>query len=319
MINGTLGHANIKVQDAQSSGAIMFRSDSAKNRMRIGDEFVSLVDNPEAQFVTEKIQLLNKGHINKINSPIRIPLKFLLPHELRKRSQNIKYGRKPTNFYQHTITFTDASPFKKYKFLDDYSYSLLKVYKRYIKPLRHFSKVVTEIPETDFETLKNEKIFIDRTVFGRLINALPYPNRLQFMLFCIEKFNQADLRKIHFSRATPYLIKFVGGVVDMGKYLNTSIEILNQHQDLFGDSKEMAFQDEENRIISLNRSTKETKKNISDNIYLQSRLFSELFEMGNFDELFSIHESEKKQNENSEFEKIFSQRPWPVDLNTDKL
>jgi hypothetical protein len=324
MINGTAGHANIQSKTGlfqqMHDGVIVFRSDSQSTRIRQNDEFTSIVDNEAAVFVTEKVKLLNKGYVNSIDPPVPIALKDLLPHELRIRKRSIDLGRKPATFYTHKIRYSQASLYKEFSFLDDYSYSLLKVYKRYIKPSRHYSKVITEMPETDFETLRKERIFIDRTIFGRLINALPYPNRLQFMLFCIEEFKEADLRKIHFSKATPFLKKFVGnGIIDMGKYINASVNILIEQQELFGDFKKISFQDESDRLIALDPKNRWTKTS-SNNIYSQSLLFDELFNMASdFDKLFTEIDYKNKANDVFEFEKIFSKRPWPVDLNTENL
>lgn len=324
MINGTEGHALVNVKNGSfqqtHDGTISYRSDSLGTRIRQGDEFTSIVDNDEAVFVTEKIKLLNKGFVNSIDPPIPIAVNDLLPHELRYRKRSIELGKKPINFYLHKIKYTQANPYKEFKFLDDYSYSLLRIYKRYIKPSRHFSKVITEMAVTDFETLKKERIFIDRTVFGRLINALPYPNRLQFMLFCIEEFNTTDLRKVHYAKATPFLKDFVGnGIIDMGKYLNNSVDILKEQVDLFGDYKNVSFQDENNRLININNKSRRSKGK-SDNVYAQSLLFNELFQMGeDFNQLFTEIDFKNSANEIFEFEKIFSKRPWPVDLNTDNL
>lgn len=323
MFNGTDGHASIQntkgSQDSEHDGVIYYRIKSQKERYDIGDEFTCVIDNLESSFENEKIKLLNKGYINKTYEPKKIKSKDLTLKESREVKYNREKKGKTISFYLHRTDFSQANPFKKHIYLDDYSYSLLKVYKRYIKPIRHFSKIVTEINEKDFNTLKNENIFFSRTIFGRLINSLPYANRLQFMLYCLEEFKTNDLRLINYSNATPMLKKFIKeGLLNMGQYMIESINIVNNNSKLFGDYQNIGFIDENDLISTTNEKDKLIEK--MDDLYTQSKLFEELFNYNSdFDSLFNEDNFKMNSLVLDEFEKAFNKRPWPVDLNTDSL
>lgn len=325
MVNGTSGHADIDIkrgnEKSEHDGVISYRVDSTNYRFKAGDEFTAVSDNSEAEFVNEKVKLLNKGIISKTYEPIPIKTKDLTALELKKVKYIKEKKGKNLIFYYHRFDFAQAENYKEYKFLDDYSYSLLKVYKRYIKPVRHFSKIVTDIGETDFTTLKNENIFISRTIFGRLVNSMPYANRLQFLLYCLEEFKTTDLRKVHFTKATPILKKFIGhGILDMGKYLTESVEIIKSNPDLFGDYRFVGFVEENDLLKFRTRPLRSKAKLLVDNIYDQSLLFKNVFDYNkSFENLFSEEKFEIKKTVVEDFEKKFSKRPWPVDLNTDNL
>jgi len=319
MINATQGHAVVtlpKLIKDKYNGKFEIRNSTPKIKIHQNDEFASIVNNHETIFLSEKVEMLNRGYVSSVTN---IETKQLTERELDENRRRAKRGKNPLRYYIHTIKFEEATPFSHYKFLDDYTYSLLKIYKRYIRPVRHFSRVITELPVEDFETLKKERIFVERTLFGRLINALPYQNRLQFILYAIDKFNEADLRKIHFSKIYPDLKEFVGtGVVQMGKHLIQSQNLIKKHSKIFLDDTKIGFGydiDVENLEIE---DPKKRKQDKVDYIDSQAFLFQEVFSIEeDFNDLFSMDKFQISKDDRTLFDNIFSKRAWPIDYNTD--
>lgn len=316
MINATAGHAHIDLpsnwQSNEHKGQIAFRNINRNPRIKIEDEFISFKDNDHFSFISEKHILTTKGIISSIKT---VEDNKLSDYERKVNEARANKKLPKLKYFNHEVEFKKGIPFTDYKYLDDYSYSLIKIYKRFIKPARHFSRSVTELPKIDYETLDKERIFVQRTMFGRLINALPYPNRLQFLLFAIETFNSPDLREVQLSRAFPFLKDFVGsGVIKMGHYLIKSQEMINNLK-LFDQEFEVGFENNLTIEGSLNKLTGETNIDyINDQVYLFNQVFSI---SNNFEKLFSMDDINPVDT--SVFEIAFRRRSWPVDLNTDNL
>ncbi|MBA4241485.1 MAG: hypothetical protein C0448_12225 [Sphingobacteriaceae bacterium] len=320
MINATENHAYLDLTEDydprdKHEGKFIYRNQKEEISIKPGDHFASLTNSISLNSLDKKAQLFNKGIIENVYT---IEDKSLTKREREINLARIKDGKKPIKYFRHTLDFTDAESFKTHKSLDDYSYSLLKIYKRYINPVRHFSRVVTELPKSDYETLELERIYIERTLFGRLINSIPYENRLQFILIAVNQFKKADFREIPLADALILLKDFVSsGLIKMGEYLIESQKLIKNNYELFGDIEKVGFISPD--IFNSNEELKEDHLDLkTDYIESQSKLFNRLFEIDtDFDSLFSIAGFEIKQNEKMEFRKIFSESSWPIDLTFD--
>lgn len=315
MINTLEDHAVIDSDNFSKTqrynGSFFIRNAQRKLRIGSGDSFCCFTGNKNAEYSSEKIELLSTGNVlDTITSEVdKLNDKEKALNEYRKKRK-----LSPLRFYNHRIKFNKAEPFKENKYLDDYPYSLVKIYKRYINPVVHFSKTLTELPTVDFETLKKERIFVDRTLFGRLINAMPYENRLQFMLYAVEEFGKADLREVPFSKAFPLLKDFVGsGIIQSGKYLVKSQELIIK-SGIYDNYYQVGFA-EESELEKINNDEDQSPY---DNILEQSELFKNLFAIeDNFETLFSTVGMRVSSEDKKIFDRLFSKRNWPVDLNTD--
>jgi hypothetical protein len=128
--------------------------------------------------------LLGKGYIKRINiSRFQTPSKVSKPQKAK---------------YQYRIISDSFEPYRKYNELDDYAYSLQRIF-RYQNPERQFRRTFTALETEDIVTLEKEWIFISRTILGRLINALPRLNKLEFVSQAILEFNTDDLRKVSYT------------------------------------------------------------------------------------------------------------------------
>lgn len=314
IINATPGHASADFvgnwQEEQHNGNFFLRNSNVQPGLRVGDEFVSFVADPNSTYNSEIIVMANKGIFKRVATFGDLPTN----KELAKNDARVSKGLQPLKYYKHEITFEGAYPFTKYKYLDDYTYSLQKIYKRYIKPVRHFSHSITSINLGDFETLVKERIFIERTIFGKLINSIPYTNRLEFLLYAIEKFGNADLREISPIEALPDLKKIVrSGVIELGKYMVESQKLVEEMESIFGSNANVGF---------ANNLTTDINKDpiVIDSLKMQANLFNAVFSINHdFDSLFSSQNFELSKDDRDYFKSAFSKRFWPVDLTPDEL
>ena len=298
MINATNERAKIDAPIENKSkydGKFIIRNYLQELSIKSGDHFASFYNKKK------DIKMLNKGLVKSVRVSLTTDY---TQTEYKLRQRIIDQGKIPSSVFIHEIDFVETTNFHNYVFLDDYTYSLLKIYKRYLNPVKHFSNTVTDLPKVDFDTLDNERVFVDRTLFGRLINALPYENRLQFLLYSIDYFQEPDLTKVPFSEAFPLLKDFVeSGIIKMGKYMIKAQELIRDNQDVFKGNLDFIFIDNNDRRY----------QTYNDSLNEQAELFKSLFETSdNFNLMFSRDEV---NGENELFNSIFNRRAWPVDLN----
>jgi hypothetical protein len=85
-----------------------------------------------------------------------------------------------------TVTLSQPELIKTPNKLDDLLYSLHKVY-NYDRPYIHFNRVYSRLTKDDFEVIANGKLFVARTAFGKLVNALHQKHRIAFVQMLIER------------------------------------------------------------------------------------------------------------------------------------
>lgn len=312
-------HFSKNWQNDKHDGSFTIRDSSPVPVIKVDNSFVSFISNSTSKNVFENYQMANKGVVNKVQTiPSNLNSKEI---EINKRL--IESGKNELKMYEHSYYFLEANPFTKNTFLDDYTYSLLKIYRRYLKPIKHFSFAVTKIENNDLETFENEEIYYERTLFGKLINSLPYHNRIEFILFSLNEFKTSNLNDIPISSSLPYLMDFVdSGVLTLGKYLVETKRILSNLDNLFSDINQVGFIEEE----MLNKE-QDSLVNMEDNnlassnlIVPQANLFEDLFSLD-----FNIQSFNKifKQKSNTEslarFTELFRKRGWPIDVTNDVL
>lgn len=71
-----------------------------------------------------------------------------------------------------SVVLTNVQPLNQLTSLEDFSYSLLKVY-RFAEPERHFRRRYVYLEQEDFETLEKGRVFWSRTAFALYASRLP--------------------------------------------------------------------------------------------------------------------------------------------------
>ena len=65
--------------------------------------------------------------------------------------------------------------------LNDFAYSLTKIYKHFDRPYYHFIRNYGVLKEIDYNTIISEDFYVSRTAVGRLINASHIKQRYAFI------------------------------------------------------------------------------------------------------------------------------------------
>ncbi len=219
------------------------------------------------------------------------------------QSTNRKIKPKPQPpKYLHKFEYKIESRLEKNNLLSELEYSLPFV-DNHNKPAVHFFQQYRNIPSTEFETIVNGWVYATRTVFGKLVNALPRQNRLEFALHAMDRFQTIDLSSINILIGLNFLFEYIEKrVLSRGRILIATDKLLHSH---FKDQippNEVAFIDPDTEV----------KLNIS----AQAALFQKLFELEGQHTIETFLEKTVRENPEIEarFQKIFKRRSWPIDL-----
>jgi hypothetical protein len=193
--------------------------------------------------------------------------------------------------------------------LDDIAFSLASVY-RFIQPEKHFQQQVRRLPKEDFKTIADRLVYVARTAFGKIANALPRDNKLEFVLLAIDKFGTLDYKRIKFSDALAFLLLYIReNIISQGMFL---VETDNMLRNNFGDNlpvDEIALIEQD--IITEDADVHESKPNL-----VSLKLFRELIKADNQAQFLDVINAGITQNGKIEerFHKLFSNKAWPIDL-----
>lgn len=201
---------------------------------------------------------------------------------------------------KHTIQISPEKQLGPLNRFDDLIYSLLTV-KNYARPMVHFQRQYRELVNKDFETIINGWVYVSRTAFGKLGNALPNDIKLQFMLIVMEEFKTMDFTSLKYDKVFDSLKDYLEGyVLSQGRLL---IEIERMLREDLGDLDipvaEIGFYDDESKKADL--------------VQPQAKLFQELFAVDPENTLIQEIKTGIKKNKHEErFYNMFKERTWPL-------
>jgi hypothetical protein len=242
-----------------------------------------------------------------------IILKPLNPLEIKKNNDKKALGKVVRPQYIHGLDVEVTDIPQKPILLDDIALSLATVY-RYAQPEKHFQQQFRQLPKEDFETISKKLVYVARTAFGKIANALPYENKLDFALLTMDKYKTMDFKSINFMEGLKFLSEYVhDNIMSQGILLVATDELLNKHF-----SKDENLNLKEIGLIELDSideygNTKEAKPNL---ISTQAQLFRRLIDADKKSSFLQSIENAIKENSEVEarFHKIFSKASWPIDL-----
>jgi hypothetical protein len=110
--------------------------------------------------------------------------------------------------YNHHFKYEVKTVLNRNNRLSELEYSL-PVVDNYNKPETHFQSQYRALPQNDYETIVNGWIYATRTVFGKLINALPRPNKLEFMIQAMDHFSAIDFRNTSLLEGLDFLYQYI--------------------------------------------------------------------------------------------------------------
>ncbi len=225
--------------------------------------------------------------------------------------------------YFHPFVLKAEGEIEETRKLNDYTYSLLSVYS-YLNPQKHFQQQYRKILVEDYETITKEQVFIARTAFGNLINALPKESKYDFVLYAIEEFGTVEFKGMDFIKVYKFLWEYINeNILSQGRYITSAHEILG------GSLSKVGVPVSQVGFISYDEDGKDVLKSdvkgqallipdkVGDSISIQSEYFKDLFkEIGNNKFSSAILEKITIGDKDEEyFKRIFSNKLWPVDMN----
>lgn len=241
------------------------------------------------------------GIITNVGKAIELPIseKDQLENEKRRNRKQDPLPRE----YKREIDLYIQEKLQGINKFNDYVYSLLTI-ENYKKPITHFEQKNRLINNQDYETIKNGWIYISRTAFGKIINSLPYSNRLEFTLFVMKEFNQTTFTKLDYNKLLIFLFEYIDThILSQGILITESFKLLENLNDPNIPLNDIGF------ILDSTSSN-------SDSLKTQSDYFNVLFDFEKQVKMIDTIKQDIISNAQEErFQKLFQKRTWPLYLN----
>jgi len=208
----------------------------------------------------------------------------------------------PRDQFEHYFSVEIKKELNNNSLLSDLEYSLKSVY-RFGKPIVHFQQQFRDLTKQDYETIARGWIYYSRTAFGKLVNAIPRQNKLEFMLQAMDHFSTVNFKDVSLYKGLDFLYKYIDKrILSRGRLLIETNNLLKKHLSDILPQEEIGFYNPE------------SKK--SDNLSKQAKIFEDLFkleEKSDVRKLIRYNISEDSQLE-QRFMQIFRLETWPIDL-----
>ncbi len=264
------------------------------SRIRVseGDYYLLLSAQPHG------FQFKEHGEVVYTADPQALPLS---QREINDNERRERLGldlMPPRN--RHTIQISPEKQLEAINRFDDLIYSLLTV-KNYARPMVHFQRQYRELGKKDYETITKGWLYVARTAFGKLVNALPKETKLQFMLHAMRDFDTVDFTNLKYDALLDNLKNYIEGhILSQGRLLRETERMLRE--DLNGldiPVAEIGFYDEERQKADL--------------VQTQAGLFQDLFDIDPESTLIQEIKTEVEKNEQEDrFYNMFKKRTWPL-------
>jgi hypothetical protein len=216
---------------------------------------------------------------------------------------NYRISYYPEKSFVHLFTIKIEEEYKDSKPLEDFNYTLICV-RDFNKPYSSFTSI-KKIQEIDYLSIRYNKIFLSRTCFGHIVNALPLETRFDIVISLLSHFNTDEPYGIDFNEALKFVKTYIDQkILSVGSYLMETANIV---------SESFANQGFENKIGFI-----ENPKNFNgDKIKVQAAYFSVLqkisMEYSFWDKVLGqIQESTLLEEE---YNMTFKKERWPINLN----
>lgn len=258
--------------------------------------------------VLDELQI-GKGDEVIIASPVKNDLSFVSEGVITKVNQTNKIpGQKQTNGqtvkdkYLHSFQIEIQKDLTKNNLLSDLEYSIKAVY-RFNNPIVHFQQQFRDLTRQDYDTIVKGLVYVTRTVFGKLVNAIPRQNKLEFMLQAMDHFSTIDFKDVDLYKGVDFLYKYIDKrILSRGRLLVSTKELMEEHLSDMLPTEKVGFFNPDNSK--------------SDNLYEQANLFEQLFALESKSDVRKL--IKKSMSEDAQLEQrflqIFKTETWPIDL-----
>jgi len=240
---------------------------------------------------------ISEGIIAKVNSINPIP-----PTQELITKRKLDGLPPPKETFSHNFKIKITKELETNNLLSDLEYSIKSVY-RFNNPIVHFQQQFRSLSKQDYDTIVHGWVYAARTTFGKLINAIPRQNKLEFMLQAMDHFSTVDFRDIALDEGVVFLYNYIDRrILSRGRLLVATNKLIKDHLSDIIPSEEIGF---------FNPKTKQT-----NNLNLQASAFEDLFQLENKSNIIKF--IKKSISEDSQLEQrflqIFKNETWPIDL-----
>jgi hypothetical protein len=247
--------------------------------------------------IKDDLSFVSEGIITKVNQINRIPPPVTLVAQKKVDGQVL-----PKDKYQHNFQIDILKDLKTNNLLSDLEYSIKAVY-RFNKPIVHFQQQYRDLTRKDYETIVKGWVYTTRTTFGKLVNAIPRQNKLEFMLQAMDYFSTVDFKNVPLYDGVDFLYKYISKrILSRGKLIVETNNLIKEQLSDIVPYNEIGFFNPENSK--------------SDNLSTQADLFEKLFALESKSDIRKL--IKKSVSEDSQLEhrflQIFKSETWPIDL-----
>jgi|GEM_PF-5672536 len=182
------------------------------------------------------------------------------------------------------------------KEIDNYIYSIPRI-KSYDKHLiRHFRNKYYRLSSTEYNAIIKDRIFTARTYLGAALNAMHIDHRKAFSQLLLERYPKA-LMNIYNHDAVFSLFR---------EYFNYAVVVPAQQLEAANANMQDVLGEEQSNRISFS----DGDTNIADRVSVQTSRIQDFLD--SYNQLIQEYQSD---NLNKTFDKIFKNKPLPIDLN----
>ncbi|MFC1924052.1 hypothetical protein ACFLXA_01625 [Chloroflexota bacterium] len=211
----------------------------------------------------------------------------------------------PIEGYVLTASISQPQPIDPPMALSELAYSLKKIYSRYDKPTRHFTRKYVSLSEEDFGTIITGSIYWARTAFGLYINELRTEQLTRFMQDVSQSDPEVLLQRSGFDSAWSALRQFIEQeYITVAKLLEKIHAQVNHLQQI--NKMEIDY-------IKLGISS---AREMDDLLHEQEELFAKFIEMTQPDNISILDSLTNKiveeHKSEAEFEDKFRGTLWPL-------
>jgi hypothetical protein len=134
--------------------------------------------------------------------------------------------KKLNDDYTHLeISIEFIREFEEKKLLEDYVYSLARV-TDFKKPYKHFKRKYSRLTDVEFEAIVDNKIYINRTILGTILNALHIDHQKSFIEYLAQEEPALLTNRPDVDKALNHLYEYVEtNIIEPINYLKSSGEL----------------------------------------------------------------------------------------------
>ncbi len=211
--------------------------------------------------------------------------------ELQKKART-------TNQYEVVLSLKLEKDFETEKIIDDYIFSFPRIvyFGKYL--YRHFNRKYYRLKEEEFSAIINDEIFEPRSILGAAVNAMHIDHRRAFSQLLVERFPQVLQNRYNHSDLLALL----------NEYLRFAVILPAIHlAEAFNDVETIVDGEILNELAFADEATRANTENIAAQVIMINETIA--------DYQNSVTITQENIFRDFKFDRIFRNRPLPIDLN----